>query len=307
MENLNHLYTFYIVARSGGFTKAAKTLHLTQSAISHSLRTLEEGMETKLIDRGKGIFQLTKSGKLLLQTCQNIFGDYDICKEQIRQLEDRIEGDITIGCHVHIGTLWMAKQLPKLKRLYPNLRVHLSLNAENQFLIDELLAFKTDLVLIMEQFLSPKHHNVVIEKAGDATFLMFASPQYIKRTSHINTIKDLTKHTYLDWNDSYPLLNLLKHDLGPLQLIKFKEAIFMNNSLAIKNAVLGGLGIGILPYYSIKEELKRGQLTKILPKTAKTSVNVYLCSMSERAGSVKLQTVKKYFLAELKKLFSAAI
>ena len=80
------LRAFSVLARTGSFTQAARELHLTQSAISHAMKALEEDVSCRLLDRIGKKATLTQAGEQLLVRAEKILQEMDIAREELKQL-----------------------------------------------------------------------------------------------------------------------------------------------------------------------------------------------------------------------------
>ena len=102
--NIEHLKAFYRVAREGSFTKAARTLYITQSAVSQQVQALEHSLKIKLFDRSGRKVLLTSQGEFLLSYAKKMFALYEEI-ETVFELQRTLEkGKITIASTRVIGT-----------------------------------------------------------------------------------------------------------------------------------------------------------------------------------------------------------
>ena len=299
MENLNHIYTFFIVAKEEGLTKAAKTLHLTQAAISYNLKTLEEILRVKLIERSKKQFYLTEGGRFLFDACHDIFGKYEIAKEKMRGIHHELGGPLTLGCHVNLGTFWLSKQIFPLSKKFPDIAFHLSLGSQN--LVEDIVSQKTDLAFVSEELIRTKYESVVLEPLPDIPVVMVASSQYLKNNPPIRKIDDLQYHTLLDWPDPHSNLDYVGPKVKFYKPFRFKRTLLINNTLAIRNAVFDGLGLAVLPCYAVQKELKTGKIITILPKKMAGSAKLFFCYLKQKTNSPKLVAVKSYLRKQLER------
>ena len=297
MENLNSIYTFFVVAQEGGLTRAAKTLHLTQAAISYNLKSLEEILGIKLIERSKKQFYLTESGQILFDACHDIFGRYENAKEEIWRVHHELKGQLILGCHVNLGTFWLSKQLFSLDKKFPEILFHLSLGSQN--LVEDVVQQKTDLAFLSEELLRSKHESVVLEPLPDIPVVMVGSASYLKKHPPIQKTEDLQHHVLLDWPDPHSNLDYVGPKVKFHKPFQFKRTILINNTLAIRNAVFDGLGLAVLPSYAIQKELKAGKIKVILPKMITGSAKLFFCHLKQKTNSPKLVSVKNYLRERL--------
>mgnify|MGYP002654514465 FL=1 len=89
MPEIRQVLAFVAIVETGSFTLAAKRLNLTQSAISHSLRSLEDSLSTRLLDRRGKSHNLTASGEIFLTHCRNALHELDDAMTRIHLLQQR--------------------------------------------------------------------------------------------------------------------------------------------------------------------------------------------------------------------------
>ena len=122
-ENLNDLQAFVAVARAQSFTKAAAQLGLSRSALSHSMRALEERLGLRLLTRTTRSVSVTEAGARLLQTLAPRLDEIDAELAALTSLRDKPAGLVRISAHDHaITTILWPKLLPLL-RTYPDIQV----------------------------------------------------------------------------------------------------------------------------------------------------------------------------------------
>jgi DNA-binding transcriptional LysR family regulator len=89
LPEIRQVLAFVAIVDTGSFTLAAKRLNLTQSAISHSLRSLEDSLNTRLLDRRGKSHSLTASGEIFLNHCRNVLRELDLAVGNIDALRQR--------------------------------------------------------------------------------------------------------------------------------------------------------------------------------------------------------------------------
>lgn len=119
-----HLEILREVAQTGNFTKAAQRLYITQSAVSHAIRELEEHAGTLLFDRLSKSVQLTKSGEILLEECLPILSSCEALEAHMRNLESR--APISIVSSITIATFFLPNILEQFKKEWPDIPVRVN-------------------------------------------------------------------------------------------------------------------------------------------------------------------------------------
>lgn len=302
MDNLNHLYTFYIVAQAGSLTQAATQLHITQSAVSHSLKALEDILGTQLIDRAKRRFVMTQSGEMLLETCRSIFEQYATTKEKIRLLTHGLEGRVVVGSHIPLGARWLSRQIAPLQKKYPGIRIDLNLDNETNTLLQDLYHYKSDLLIIITPDTTTIPETIQLDQITQAHFDLIASPEYLKKSAPLKNAKDLAQHTLLGLSADFPVYQFLIGRALKLHTPpKFADVRYINNVDAMINACIDGLGLIYMPDHLVAPHLRAKELLRVKTHVFESESPVF---MAYRKGSLEIPRIKvvhDYLAASLQK------
>lgn len=123
---LRVLRYFIEVARTHNITAAAERLHITQPTLSKQLMDLEDELGAKLFERGKRRTTLTEDGMLLFQRAKEIVGLADLTESAFRSTDERIAGDITIGCGETEGMRLLVDAMKEMRAAHPGVTFRLS-------------------------------------------------------------------------------------------------------------------------------------------------------------------------------------
>lgn len=252
---LRHLEIFKAVAETGNFTKAAEQLFITQSAVSHAIRDLEEESGTRLFDRLSKRIQLTTCGLLLLEEIKPILASCDALEQKISHLEQ--EAPLHIVSCITVATVWLPAILKEFEKKYPQICVKtevMSAAAAIQMLKDK----KADLALI--EGTKPQGPFLCIPFISYHLRVLCA-PYYPIKTTKMN-IPQLCEE------------RLLLREKGSAVREVFDSTAFLHgcevhpiwtsvSSQALKEAAKAGLGITILPDILSQDCLDDGSLKEI--------------------------------------------
>ena len=176
LPSLNSLRTFEAAARLRSFKKAADELHVTPTAVSHQIKTLEEGLGTRLFERQTRAVQLTRDGELLSDTTFNVF----------RQLKDTFndivgsKGMLTISTTSSFASMWLVPNLEKFYRANPGIDVSIQTGEQK---IDVMHDRRIDLAVSYGRYdpAQPHTSKLVTEKFG-----LYASPTYLDQFTNLD-------------------------------------------------------------------------------------------------------------------------
>jgi DNA-binding transcriptional LysR family regulator len=187
-ENFNDVIAFLAVARERSFTKAAAQLGVSQSALSHTIRALEERLGLRLLSRTTRSVAATEAGERLLQSVGPRFDEIDAELSALSALREKPAGTIriTAGEHAAQAILWptLAKLLPR----YPDIKVELIID----YGFADIVAERYDAgVRIGEQVAKDM---IAVRIGPDFRMVVVGAPAYIERRGRPKQPQDLTTH-----------------------------------------------------------------------------------------------------------------
>jgi DNA-binding transcriptional LysR family regulator len=125
MVDIQKIETFLCAAENASLTEAAKQLHLTQPAVSHQIKLLEQELGVKLFVRGGGRLKMTEAGELLLPWARRLLYDMNELKEMMSSAQDVCAGELRIMCSACIGKYLLPQLAGRFCRRYPNIKVRI--------------------------------------------------------------------------------------------------------------------------------------------------------------------------------------
>ncbi len=124
-SDLNKYRYFYAVAECLSFSEATELLHVSQPAISHAIKELEEQLDVKLFVREGKRISLTSEGEKLMNYVQNAFENIVAGERCLKDKGDDLGGKIRIGMYPHLARIFLPKILRKYSAKYPNVRFNI--------------------------------------------------------------------------------------------------------------------------------------------------------------------------------------
>ncbi len=255
--DLNKLHVFREAARTGSYTDAARRLHVTQSAVSHAIRKLEQSVGQPLVEWRARQLHLTESGVLLQHTCERVFAELEEVEEQLTG-GDLPRITVRLGANVEFGTTVLIRKMGPLLRAHPELHVDYVFSHD---LVAPLLRDEIDLAVDCRPHNHPKvesrplFREAYVAIASDALLA-----RHLVRTPHdLEDVVVLSLDKGADWWGN--LLRALPARSRPA----FRRVVQVNHIRAIINAALDGQGVGFVPQYTVLQELADGRLRRLFP------------------------------------------
>ncbi len=255
------LQVFHTVAGVLNFTRAAEMLHMTQPAVTHQIRQLEQDFNTRLFDRVNNKISLTPAGEQVLGYASRILSLYDDMHESVKQLTGDRSGLLTLGASTTIAEYMLPELLGGFRREFPD--VHVRLRVANTDAIVALVADSSIDLGIVEGEVH-KQHLVVEDCQQDELVVIVPNDHPLAGQSSVKP-KDLTQFPFVQREDGSGTKSviagyLLQHHIQEDQL---QHPFELGSTEAIKGAVQAGMGISIVSVATIKKEIALGVLTAI--------------------------------------------
>lgn len=285
--NLNTLRAFEATARKSSFTLAAQELCVTQAAVSHQIRQIEEDLGVRLFERAHRRVVLTEAGTDLYGTIANAFRDIDNKLRQVRAQGD-VKATLTVQVTPSFGSRWLARRLHWFWAKYPeiDLRIYHALPHE-QFDVQRVdLAIKWG-----HGNWAPLRSEVLFE----CQLLPVCSPDYLRTEHPLKTAADLQNYTLLH-EDSYEDWSTWLREAEVSHSIPMRGPIINDSSTLIEAALgLQGIALGRLPL--VREQLQQGLLISPFDLTIKCT-GAYHLVYEEKVSHSEIFKKFRGFLVE---------
>jgi len=287
VDKLNAMAVFVRVVERGSFSAVARELQTSQPTISKVLRALETELGGKLISRSTRQLSLTDEGQRYYSECRQILAAVDAAEHSFQSGRETVAGNLRIGSSVSFGRMQIATRLPGFLKKYPQVHIDLQLSDQNQDLVSEGLDVSFRIGELNDSGMIARH-------IGTTHRATVAAPDYLKQHKTLQTPQDLSEHNCLQFN----LLNsqnlwVYEKDAQRHE-VRIKGNAQSNNSEAIREMVLGGLGIALSPVWLFSEDLKAGRVTAILKDYSAQPLPIHAVSPANRRQSARVKAFVDY-------------
>jgi DNA-binding transcriptional LysR family regulator len=259
-ENINDLIAFLAVAKERSFTRAAAKLGVSQSALSHTIRNLEERLGLRLLTRTTRSVAPTEAGERLVRNVGPRFEEIDAELSALTELREKPAGTIriTTGEHAAQAVLWPA--LTGLLPRYPDIKVELTID----YGLTDIVAERYDAgVRLGEQVAKDM---IAVRIGADFCMAVVGAPSYFERRPKPKQPQDLTAHDCINIRlPTYGGIYAWEFEKRGRELKVRVDGQLVFNSLAMRlNAALAGLGLAYLPEDQVQTYLADGRLIRVL-------------------------------------------
>ncbi|MGH8385197.1 MAG: LysR family transcriptional regulator [Pseudomonas sp.] len=292
VDKLNAMAIFVRVVERGSFSAVARELQTTQPTVSKVLQALEGELGGKLIARSTRKLSLTDEGQRYYDQCRHILAAVDAAEHSFQSGRETIAGPLKIGSSVSFGRLQIAPRLPEFLKRHPGIQIDLQLSDQNQDLVSEGLDVTFRIGALNDSGLIARH-------IGTTHRVTVAAPDYLAQHGQPQTPEELGKHNCLLFN-LLSSQNLWIYQSGTRRHeVRIKGNAQSNNSEAIRELVLGGMGIALSPVWLFSEDLKAGRVTAILQDYIAQSLPIHAVSPANRRQSARVKAFVDYMAQAL--------
>ena len=280
-ENINDLLAFLAVAREQSFTKAAAKLGVSQSALSHTIRALEERMGLRLLTRTTRSVSPTQAGERLFGVIGPRFDEIEAELTALGELRDKPAGTVRIvaGEHAAGSVLWPA--LDKLLPDYPDITAEIIIDNG----LTNIVAERYDAgVRLGEQV---EKDMVAVRIGPEMRMAVVGSPSYFAKRPQPRTPQDLTAHNCINLRlPTYGGLYAWEFDKARRELkVRVEGQLVFNSTALVLKAALAGHGLASLLEDHVRTQLATGQLVRVLADWCPPFPGYHLYYPSRRQSS----------------------
>ncbi|NKF51771.1 LysR family transcriptional regulator [Shewanella sp. WXL01] len=253
---LKQLSIFKAIHQHGQISKAAKSLHLSVPAVSMALKELEGFLGCRLFERNSNGLTINDNGAVMLPYANEMLSKGSQI-EQMFAKGQTISGSIKVGCSKTAGNYVLSRKIPQFKKRHPSvdikLHIHHSIDVEKMVSEREL-----DLGFVDAK---PGLKNLAHEHWIEDRLCIVTSCDSPLVSENITP--ELLSQELWVMDETISVSRLRNIQLLRSAKITINQELSMNTMGAIKRAIGTGIGVSVLPYIAVKEEIKRGELVEL--------------------------------------------
>lgn len=275
MLDLNLLATFARVVDAGSFAEAARRLSTSRSAVSKAVAKLEVALGARLLNRTTRHLSLTEIGAAVAEHGSRILAEAGAAESLVASLASEPRGVLRVSASVAFGTLHIAPALADFLPRHPQLQVDLTIT-------DRWVELAEDGYDIAIRVTGTPPQHWVARKLAPVRRILCATPEYFHRHGVPLTPTDLMQHNCLDYTRSgEPGRWRFTGPDGEIT-VPVTGSLHVDDDEALSQAVLGGLGVGLLPTFIVGKELQSGRLQSVLSGYIPVERHVYALYLPTR-------------------------
>jgi DNA-binding transcriptional LysR family regulator len=259
-RHANDLIGFLAVARERSFTRAAVQLGVSQSALSHTIRGLEERLGVRLLTRTTRSVSTTEAGERLFRAIGPRFDEIEAELAALRELRDKPAGTIRITTAEHAAQTILWPALATLLPQYPDIRVEVVID----YGLTDIVAERYDAGIRLGEQVAKD--MIAVRLGPDLRMAAVAAPSYFTNRARPKAPQELTAHACINLRlPTYGGLYAWEFEKNGRPLnVKVEGQLVLNSPTALVSAALAGLGIAYLPDDMVRAPLADKKLVRLL-------------------------------------------
>ena len=293
-KDLNDMMLFIAVIDAGSFTLAADRVNIPKANLSRKIARLEQQLGVTLLERTTRSQHITEAGKNYLAHCRRIHQEIDLAEASVAQILGKVEGGLRIGASVGIGHEILKPELGQFMHQHPGIDVQLSLTNRRVDLIEEGF----DLLIRIGKL---EDSRLIAKRLGSISRKMYVSPSYLKQHGNIESIKQLSQCDFLLMSSVHREGRVVLQCGEKQQEINLTPKFLVDDFLILKQMVIEGLGVAIIPDYMCQQELESGNLVQVLPTWGMSNVDIFALYPKHRLNIPKVRAFMDFILTLFKR------
>lgn len=284
MPSLNSLRVFEAAARLSSFTRAAMELHVSQGAVSHQIRALEEELDTVLFYRTARQVILTDTGRSLSANLTEAFKIITSAVEIVRS--ERDPNEVRMIFPPNLSARWLVPRLPIFREKYPEILLTLRHSRHPEHADDDV-----DLAISW----SGKRPNELAERFMGLVYAPVCTPRF--RDQHkLTAIEQLVRcpllgSRFCDWRDWFSRAGLPSATVKPQMVL--------DNFNVLINAVLDNQGVGLCPTVFVGDYVESERLVALSDVTSPSEEAFYLARTKQNMNRLAVRKVRRWLLEQV--------
>jgi LysR family transcriptional regulator, transcriptional activator of the cysJI operon len=255
---IESLKVYCDLVETESFTKAAEVNHVTQSAVSQQISSLERLFKSLLIERSKKKFRLTREGQVLYAYSKQVIQTYDSLQNRLQEIKDIISGTIRVATIYSIGLHDLPPYLKKFLKTYPTVNVHVEYRRANQ-VYEDVMGNVVDLGLVAYPTRDPKIELVPLRKD---TLVMICHPSHPLAKLKSIKIGQLAGQKFVSFEPDIPTRKAIDKVLKDHH-VTVESVMEFDNIETVKRAVEIDAGISLVPLGTIIQEVAKQTLAEV--------------------------------------------
>jgi DNA-binding transcriptional LysR family regulator len=291
MSKLERIAAFIAVVEQRGFAAAARKEGVSTAAMSKQVTRLESDLNVTLLQRTTRQVTLTEAGSAYYQQAKKTLVALSEIETSLAHSQSEPAGLLRVMSNRYFAMTYLIPRLPAFMARYPKLQVNLELAERFPDLLDESI----DIVFGISMAGVP---TLIRRQVATARYVLCASTDYLEKYGRPQHPSDLSQHHYIAHSMRKPVNILIFNDKKEVYV---EPRLSLNDSRAMCECAIQGMGIVRLHDYMVKDALEDGRLVEVLPEFSEKNQSVYLYYQQNRYLQPKIRRFIDFYVEHASK------
>ena len=255
---IESLQVFCDLTETESFTRTAKLHSVTQSAVSQQISTLERLFNSRLIERSKRHFRLTREGQVLYEMGKRIIGAYEALHSQMQEIKNVISGTVRIATVESLGLHTLPSHLKRYMQSFPTVNLHVAYRRANK-VYEDVVGNVVDVGLVACPARDARLECVPL---GQELLVLVCPPDHPLAKSRTLRLSALHGQRFVAFKPDLPTRKAIDAALRENGVVT-ETVMELDNVETMKRAVEVGIGLAILPLVTVTAEVAAGTLAAV--------------------------------------------
>ncbi|MBX3227960.1 MAG: LysR family transcriptional regulator [Labilithrix sp.] len=260
LPSVESLRCFCAAAKFLNFRAASRAVALTPAAFGQRIKQLEDQLGAQLFVRTTRSVRLSTAGLSLLPVAQRAIASLEDCARAVSSTGQLPQMDIVLGTRHELGVSWVLPQIDQLKEVHPSVELHLYFGSGPD-LVNRVRMMQIDCAITSSRLNDPKLDSIRLHRED---YVFVGAPSLLDEVPFAKP-EDSSRHTLVELDDDLPLFRYWRDSPKGVSLTFAKLARF-GTIEAIRQRLVAGAGVGVLPKYLVQPDLDAKRLRLVLPK-----------------------------------------
>jgi len=293
MDRLACIKSFVRTVETGSFSAVAREMQTTQPTISKQIAALEKYLDVQLLTRSTRKLQLTEAGTQFYTHCQEILDTVAAAEASVGKRQEP-SGNLGISCPVSFGRLMIVPRLKTFLSRYPQIKVDLMMSDHFVNLVEE----GVDVAIRIG---TNQDTSLIAERIGTTRLVTIAAVSYLEQVGEPQSPQELIDHNCIVFTRlSTPNEWHFQKSLGSSIVVKVKGNLRVDNSVAVRQAVLSGFGIAVAPIWLFGNAINTAKLKVLFPTYQPNPMPIYAVYRRGRFQPAKVSCFIEYLASEFR-------
>jgi DNA-binding transcriptional LysR family regulator len=295
-DDLELLRVLLRIVESGSISAAARSLKIPQPSLSRHLRTLESRAGARLLQRDTHHLHLTGAGQRLLDSARNLLALADEATDRLREGHATLQGHLRLFSTIDLGQQVVTRLIARFLREHPKVTAELSYTNRPVQMIEE----GYDVGIVAGHLTDER---LVAKTASDLTRTLLGSPELCARFPAPKAPKDLARWPWGSLSGRQfggaPSAATLVSSAGAVKTLRIEPVFMTEGVTSLREAMLAGLVIGVLPDWLASDDVAAGRLNQVLPRWRPQPIPLNIVYLADRRRPSRVQKLIEFMETNL--------